>query len=244
MRKALRWIGVAAAALLLAAGVRLCGVSFVEIPGGGASPALLAGDRVAVDKTAYGLRLCPMRRWGYVRWGEGRPGRDEWVAFNDPSAGSDSLLADECPVFAGRVYALPGDSLWVDSLGGVYRRRPAGGRRCRVVELPRRDAYVAITSDNIRWYARMINLHEGAHAVIIADSLCVSGHFVPSFRFSHDYFWLSGGGEDSRSFGFVPDTHLLGRLSRVVWSWDAAAPWYARFRFGRMMKKVGEEELP
>lgn len=243
----LRWIGWVVAALLAVAAVRLCWVFLVEIPGDGARPVFLPGDRVAVNKTAYGLRLWPMSRLGYVRWGKGRPERGEWMAFNDPSVDSDSLQADECAVFVGYCYALPGDSLWVDSLGGVHARCPADGRRCRVVELPRRNAYVAITPDNIRWYARMISLHEGVHAVVIADSLCVAGHFVPSFRFSHDYYWVSAarwqGGADSRTFGFVPDTHLIGRLTRVVYSWDAEAPWYARWRFRRTLMQVGRENL-
>ena len=129
-------MAVAAAALLLAAGVRLCWISLVEIPGHGGQPVFLPGDRVAVNKTAYGLRLWPMSRLGYVRWGECRPGRGEWMAFNNPAADSDSACADQGPVFVGFCYAVPGDSLWVDTAGGVHRRRPADGRRCRVVDLP------------------------------------------------------------------------------------------------------------
>lgn len=247
MKKTLKWMAVAVAALLLAVGVRLCWISLVEIPGHGGQPVFLPGDRVAVNKTAYGLRLWPMSRLGYVRWGECRPGRGEWMAFNNPAADSDSACADQEPVFVGFCYAVPGDSLWVDTAGGVHRRRPADGRRCRVVELPRKDAYVTITPDNIQWYARMINLHEGAHATVIADSLCVSGHFMPSFRFTHDYYWVSAasprGGADSRTFGFVPDTHIIGRLTRVLYSWDTEAPWHSRLRLRRTMMKVGREDV-
>ena len=244
-KKVIGWIAVAAAALLLAAGVRLCWVSIVEIPGDGGQPVFLPGDRVAVNKVAYGLRLWPVEWWGYVRLGARGVPLGEGMAFNDPSA-PDSLLPDERPVFVGYCYAVPGDSLWVDRRGQVYRRRPADGRECRRVELPRKDAYVSVTPDNIHWYCRVINLHEGAHAEIIADSLCVEGHFVSSFRFTHDYYWVSAasprGGADSRTFGFVPDTHVIGRLARVVYSWDAGAPWYARWRFRRTMMKVGREE--
>ena len=145
----------------------------------------------------------------------------------------------------GFCYAVPGDSLWIDSLGKVYRNRPRDHRPCRVVELPRRNAYVTLTPDNMQWYCRMINLHEGARAAVIADSLCVSGHFVSSFRFSHDYYWMSSANErnhaDSRTFGFVPDTYIIGRLSRILYSWDTEAPWYARLRAHRTMMKVGRE---
>lgn len=137
----------------------------IEIPEDGERPVFMAGDRVAVDRTAYGLRLSPMRWWGYMRWGTSPVPRGEWVAFNDPSAGGqDKRYIDERDVFVGFCYAVPGDSLWIDSLGKVYRNRPRDHRPCRVVELPRRNAYVTLTPDNMQWYCRMINLHEGARA--------------------------------------------------------------------------------
>ena len=46
---------------------------------------------------------------------------------------------------------------------------------------------------------------------------------------------------DSRTFGFVPDTYIIGRLSRILYSWDTEAPWYARLRAHRTMMKVGRE---
>ena len=107
----------------------------------------------------------------------------------------------------------------------MYRNRPRDHRPCRVVELPRRNAYVTLTPDNMQWYCRMINLHEGVRAAVIADSLCVSGHFVSSFRFSHDYYWMSSANE----------------RNRILYSWDTEAPWYARLRAHRTMMKVGRE---
>lgn len=241
-------VGVALVAALVLAVLRCCCVGLVEIPGEGARPVFLPGDRVAVNKTAYGLRLWPMRRWGHVRWGAEKPQKGEWMAFNDPAAAADGT-PDEAPVFVAYCQALPGDSLWVDSAGGVHLSRPAtaAGKTCRAVELPRKNAYVAITPDNVRWYAATISRHEGAKATVRGDSLFVDGQRVQSFRFSHDYYWVAAanprGGADSRTFGFVPDTHLIGRLTRVVYSWDREAPWYARLRFRRMMMRVGREQV-
>lgn len=235
------------AAAIVVALVRWCWVSLIEIPEDGERPVFMAGDRVAVNRTAYGLRLFPMRWWGYVRWGAKAVPRGEWVAFNNPSAcGQDERCIDERDVFVGFCYAVPGDSLWIDSLGKVYRTRPQVGRPCRVVELPRKNAYVALTPDNMQWYCRMINLHEGVNAAIVRDSLCVSGYCVSSFRFTHDYYWMSSANErnhvDSRTFGFVPDTYVIGRLSRILYSWDTKEPWYARLRVRRTMMKVGREK--
>lgn len=246
MKKAGRLCAVLLAAAIGVVLVRGCWVFLIEIPEDGERPVFMAGDRVAVDRTAYGLRLSPMRWWGYMRWGTSPVPRGEWVAFNDPSTGGqDERYIDERDVFVGFCYAVPGDSLWIDSLGKVYRNRPRDHRPCRVVELPRRNAYVTLTPDNMQWYCRMINLHEGVRAAVIADSLCVSGHFVSSFRFSHDYYWMSSANErnhaDSRTFGFVPDTYIIGRLSRILYSWDTEAPWYARLRAHRTMMKVGRE---
>lgn len=247
MRKIGKFLAVLLAAVLCTVLIRQCGISLIEIPGDGERPVFMAGDRVTVGKWAYGLRLSPMRWWGYVRWGDSKPARGEWVAFNDPSFGADSLCIDEHDVFVGYCYAIPGDSLWVDGKGHVHRYKPRGGKKCKSVELPRKDAYVTITPDNIQWYNRIINTHEGLHSAIISDSLCVSGHFVSSYRFKHDYYWVASANAhnlaDSRTFGFVPDTYLIGRLGHILYSWDADAPWYAPFRFSRTWMKVGRENM-
>lgn len=224
-----------------------CAVSLVKIPGNGERPVFVAGDKVAVNKWAYGLRLSPIRWWGYARWGDSKPLLGDWVAFNDPSTGAADVPVDEHDIFIGYCYALPGDTLWIDGKGKVFRRKPRREKDYKAVELPRKDAYVAITPDNIHWYNHIINTHEGLHAVIIADSLCVSGHFVSSYRFKHDYYWMSSANtanlSDSRTFGFVPDDYLIGRLSRVVYSLDPQAPWYAPFRFSRTWMKVERENI-
>lgn len=246
-KKVVKCLAVLLAAALCAMLLRRCAVSLIKIPGDGERPVFMAGDRVAVNKWAYGLRLSPMSWWGYVRWGDSKPERGEWVAFNNPSEGCDSVCVDQLDIFVGYCSAVPGDSLWIDGKGRVYSRRPHNTRGYKSVELPRKDAYVAVTQDNIRWYNHIINTHEGLHAAIIADSLCVSGHFVSSYRFTHDYYWMSSANPanlaDSRTFGFVPDTYLIGRLTRVLYSVDAQAPWYAPFRLQRTWMKVRRENI-
>lgn len=174
--------------------------------------------------------------------------RGEWAAFNDPTLGDGgSKPADERDVFVGFCYAAPGDSLWIDSVGNVSLRRPAGRQACRKLELPRRNVWQSVTSDNALWYAHTISLHEGKHASVVSGVLCVEGRPVKGYRFRHDYYWMSSANrhnpDDSRTFGFVPDTYLIGRLGHVIYSVDPIAPWYAPLRGGRMMMEVSRENL-
>lgn len=226
--------------------VRACWVDLIEIPGAGERPVFMAGDRVTVNRWTYGLRLAPMRLWGYARWNAAPVERGAWVAFNSPLP-ADDMPIDRREVFVGFCYAVPGDTLWMDAEGGVHRHQPLGKRTC-MMEVPRKDAYVPVTSDNVRWYCGLINLHEeGLQAEVSGDSLWVSGHLVTSYRFKHDYYWMSSANPhnmaDSRSFGLVPDRHVIGRLGRVLYSVDAEAPWYKPFRSKRTFMKVGREDI-
>lgn len=242
--------------------VRTTIITFIRIPGNGEQPVFQAGDRVALLRTAYGIRLTPMSKLGYVRWGTRQARRGDWIAFNNPTTGdADTTPVDRRELFVGYCYAAPGDSLWIDSVPiykkkngtiglkfNVHRKKPVGINRYKVVQLPRKNAYVDITPDNIHWYAHMINLHEGEQATITGDSLFVGGRYMPNFRFIHDYYWISSADSrnkaDSRSFGFVPDTYLIGRISRIVYSIDPEAPWYTSLRAGRTMKKIPHIDTP
>lgn len=221
-------------------------VSFIAIPQDGQRPVFHAGDFVSVQRAAYGVRLSPMKWWGYNRWGKVDVGVGEWVAFNKPVKLAEGQCIDEADLCIGCCYALPGDTVWVNGRGRVLRHKPSSGR-WNGIEMPRKDAYVTLTKDNIQWYAHIINMHEGLHAAVIHDSLCVSGHFVSSYRFKQNYYWMASANpnnvNDSRSFGFVPESNIMGRLGRVIYSIDARQPWYKRWQWNRFMLLVNQQNF-
>lgn len=240
MKRALNILAVVVLTVAVILLIRLFGVSLIEIPENGERPVFSAGDRVLVNKTAYGLRFCVGQGGVPVRWGMSPVQRGDWLAFNNPAATDVPLSRRD--VFIGFCYAVPGDTLWVASSGNISCVRPKDCGKRKMIILPRKGRYVRITPDNIRWYQRVINNHEGIKAEIIGDSLCVGGHIVGKYRFMHDYYWVSSAAPqnhaDSRTFGFVPFSHVIGKLTYVLYSWDKTRPWYARFRQDRLLMKV------
>lgn len=109
---------VVALTLLLA--VRGLAVTQVSLPADRPELGLLAGDRVLVDRTAFGLCLPLPGREAPLRAGGREPRRGELVAYEAPGTAEG--------VRVGRIDGLPGDSLGGGTEGclvpGTYR---AGG---------------------------------------------------------------------------------------------------------------------
>ena len=70
-----------------------------QVPSGSMKPGILDGDRIVVDKLAWGLRL-PFTDTRIVRWDD--PARGEVVTFENPLDGR---------LFVKRVVAVPGDTV-------------------------------------------------------------------------------------------------------------------------------------
>jgi signal peptidase I len=68
-----------------------------DVPTGSMKPSILEGDRIFVNKLAYGLKV-PFTTWHLARWDT--PKRGEIVVFNSPADGKRLVK---------RVVALPGD---------------------------------------------------------------------------------------------------------------------------------------
>ena len=90
-----------------------------------------------------------------------------------------------------------------------------------------------VTPQNRALFCNAILLHERLRAEIVKDTLFVEGKPVRRYTFTKDYYWISSDNllnlSDSRMLGFVPMTHIIGRVKRIVYSNDLS-------RIGRIVK--------
>lgn len=196
-------------------------------------PALpfLYGDRVVVTKTDYGIRLpsCVPRQC--CRLGNGAPQRGDMIAFNIPS--SPEFLCGN--VTLAQCMALPGDTVYITGNFEVSLHETAEAYPFAV---PAKDTPVEVTRWNARLLCNAVNLHEPCHyAEIAGDTLMLDGHSVRYVVFSQDYYWVYSGKQanrrDSRSYGFVPMNHIIGKARFVAYSVEPGAPIRQCLRRGR-----------
>lgn len=107
--------------------------------------------------------------------------------------------------------------------------------------LPKCGIAVKIVSENVMLYARIINLYERHQALVRNGKLWVDGHQKDWWTFSDDYYWMSSNNilnlHDSRTFGPVSFSQIIGRISCVLVSRDVAAGLFA-LRWGRTFQTI------
>lgn len=221
------------AALLLLLAVRSLLVAQYAVPASGAGDrALLPGDRVLVDRTAYGIRRPFAKLWGYGRWGYRCPEGGDLAVFNAPLDRTRPLADRE--VCMARCLALPGDTLWLDlERNQVLLARTSVDAVPFVV--PQAGSQVRVTPHNARLLWNTLRYHEGVACTLLnGKSLLCKGSPLESVRFSQDYYWMAG----SERYGLVPHSLLIGRAFCISFSVDASQPFYRKLRPGRLFSPV------
>lgn len=234
MRNWLHFIIALLVAFLLGGIVWMLLLSQYTVSTNGKEPVFYRGDRVLVTRTTYGLRLPFSALWGYHRWGNNPVQRGEWIAFNQPDSKEPDI--EQRPVCIARCTAVPGDTVWFTWNRRLVSSRHASSTLMPFV-VPGWKQTVQVTSWNMHLLCNTLNLHEGRTARIQGDTLWVDNRPVQTIRMRQDYYWVASGREsdlnDSRYFGFVPETHLIGKARMVTFSTDPTMPLYKRFRNNR-----------
>ena len=108
--------------------------------------------------------------------------------------------------------------------------------------IPKKGATVKINVDNICLYERLIDMYEHNDLEIKDSVIYINGKPAGEYTFKYDYYFMMGDNRhssyDARYWGFVPETHVIGK-PRFIWlSLDKNKSFPANIRFSRMFKGV------
>ena len=107
--------------------------------------------------------------------------------------------------------------------------------------IPAKGSTVALTTDNLPLYKRIIEVYEGNSLRVDPDgTIYINDKPATSYTFRMNYYWMMGDNRhnsaDSRFWGFVPEDHIVGKASFVWFSRDKVNG--EGIRWNRIFKKI------
>jgi len=215
------WVGSLLIALLIAASFKSAVADWNDVPTGSMVPTILEGDRIFINKLAYDLKL-PFTTWHIAHWDD--PKRGDIVVFFSPADGKRLVK---------RVIGLPGDviAMWNNQL---YINGKAV--KYDIIDQKILD-YIQPESHSRRIV--FIEHVSGKKYPVMFTPTHPSLHSFSPISVPQGRYFLMGDNRDnsadSRFFGFVERTQIIGRAVAIVISRDAS---FLHPRWNRFFQKL------
>ena len=107
------------------------------------------------------------------------------------------------------------------------------------IVIPKAGMTVGLTIQTLPLYRRVIEVFEHHKLEIRDGEIFIDGKQASSYTFKMNYYWMMGDNRhnsaDSRYWGFVPEDHIVGRASFIVFSRDKDTH---SIRWNRFLKLV------
>lgn len=181
------------------------------IPSGSMQPTLLVGDNVLVNKLAYDLKV-PLTTWHIAEWGD--PEKGEVVVFYGPKDGTRMVK---------RVVGTPGDKVEMRDNCLLINGKALNYEAA----LPERDLP---PTDREHCEFSYEALSKTPHTIMKMPLAFSIKDFGPIEVPEGKYFLLGDcrdNSSDSRFWGFVERSDIVGRVEMVLWSklaWQLTLP--------------------
>jgi signal peptidase I len=185
-----------------------------DVPTGSMKPTILEGDRVFVNKLAYDLKV-PFTTWHIAEWSN--PQRGDIVVFFSPKDGTRLVK---------RVIGLPGDTVELRNEQLVINGQPVDYTALD----PKIPGQIS-EPERARSLFATEKLPARTHAVMAINGVQAIRTFGPVHVAEGHYFMMGDNRDnsfDSRYFGTVDRSQIVGRTSSVVLSLDKSNYWLPR----------------
>jgi signal peptidase I len=186
-----------------------------DVPSGSMWPTILEGDRIFVDKLAYGLRLPFTMFW--IREGKA-PERGDIITFASPEDGSRLVK---------RIVGIPGDRIAMHE-----NHLRVNGEPVPYADLDERDFHADTYDRVLRMVVATERLPGREHGVAFTPDVIGRRTFEEIVVPEGHYFFLGDNRDqsfDSRFMGFVRRQEIYGRVTHVALSVDPDHAYLPRF---------------
>ena len=107
------------------------------------------------------------------------------------------------------------------------------------VHIPAKGETLKLTLENLPIYWRVITTYEGNTLEVQGGKIFINGQETTEYTCKMDYYWMMGDNRhnsvDSRYWGFVPEDHIAGKATMVLFSWDKD---HGKPRWNRVFKSA------
>jgi signal peptidase I len=140
-----------------------------------------------------------------------------------------TVKKEPADIFSGSLFPLGNDYGWTrDDYGPIW--------------IPKKGVTIPINTDNLPLYEHIIRNYERNKLEVRGNRIFINDQPAQEYTFKMDYYWMMGDNRhnsaDARSWGFVPEDHIVGKPIFIWLSLDKDKNFLSAVRWDRILKKV------